>query len=154
MYLLLIYQPVFSTISRYITRYPVHNFADQYIADIRYLQHWLHVTSLDGNMALWWAGESAGMLDADKLVEGGRGYKPGAKYIQNGVKYNSPKKIAPNIPSIFRLFLHDFSITIYYYHWKEPVIIHIELMKNGTVGSKLTFNFTDLAFYMYLEDMK
>ena len=41
MYLLLIYQPVFSTISRYITRYPVHNFIDRYIADIRYLKHCL-----------------------------------------------------------------------------------------------------------------
>jgi len=43
MYLLLIHQPVFSTISQYITRYPVHNFADQYIADIRYLKHCLRV---------------------------------------------------------------------------------------------------------------
>ena len=43
MYLLLIYQPVFSTISLYITRYPVHNFADRYIADIRYLKHCLRL---------------------------------------------------------------------------------------------------------------
>ena len=40
MYLLLIYQLVFSTISRYITRYPVHNFANRYITDIWYLKHW------------------------------------------------------------------------------------------------------------------
>jgi len=30
--------PVFSTISRYITWYPLYNFADRYIADIRYLK--------------------------------------------------------------------------------------------------------------------
>ena len=35
---------VFITISRYITRYPVYNFADRYIADIRYLKHWYSIT--------------------------------------------------------------------------------------------------------------